>query len=223
MFITVYRTILLYIIVIISVRLMGKRQIGEMQPGELVVTLLISDIAAMPLQDTNQPVLFGVAAIFTLVTVEILMSIIALKSFFMRKLISGKSVILIKDGTICEAELKKVRITVLDLVEMLRGQQIFDISTVSFAVLETGGNLNVLLKAKNQPATVEDLKIKKEPAKLPLPVISDGKLLKESITALGTTKGEVIKLLAQRHARPSEVLLMTLDANGNVNVVKKGE
>lgn len=221
MFITVYRTILLYVIVIISVRLMGKRQIGEMQPGELVVTLLISDIAAMPLQDTNQPVLFGVAAIFTLVTLEILMSVVALKSFFMRKLISGKSVILIKDGAVCEAELKKVRITVLDLVEMLRSQQIFDISDVSFAVLETGGNLSVLLKSKSQPATVGDLKIKKEPAKLPLPVVSDGKLLLESINALGTTKKEVLRLLAQRHLKPSEVLIMTLDAGGKVNVVKK--
>lgn len=221
MFITVYRTILLYIIVIISVRLMGKRQIGEMQPGELVVTLLISDIAAMPLQDTNQPILFGVAAIFTLVTLEILVSVVAMKSFFLRKLISGKSVILIKDGAVCESELKKVRITVLDLVEMLRNQQVFDISTVSFAVLETGGNLNVLLKSKSQPATVGDLSIKKEAAKLPLPVVSDGRLLKESISALGTTRKEVIKLLAQKHTKPSEVLLMTLDANGNVNVVKK--
>ena len=221
MFITVYRTIILYIIVIISIRIMGKRQIGEMQPGELVVTLLISDIAAMPLQDTNQPVLFGVAAIFTLVTLEILMSVIALKSFFMRKLISGKSAIIIKDGTIDQKELKKVRMTVLDLVEMLRNQQVFDISTVSCAVLDTGGNLSVLLKSKSQPVTAGDLNVKKSSAELPLPVISDGKLLSESMTALGITRKEVLNRLSSQRLKPSQVMLMTLDSNGNTNIVKK--
>lgn len=192
-----------------------------MQPGELVVTLLISDIAAMPLQDTNQPVLFGVAAIFTLVTLEILMSVIALKSFFMRKLISGKSAIIIKDGTIDQKELKKVRMTVLDLVEMLRNQQVFDISTVSFAVLETGGNLSVLLKSKSQPVTAGDLNVKKSSAELPLPVISDGKLLSESMTALGITRKEVLNRLSSERLKPSQVMLMTLDSNGNTNIVKK--
>lgn len=221
MFITVYRTIILYIIVIISIRLMGKRQIGDMQPGELVVTLLISEIAAMPLQDTDQPILFGVSSIFTLVALEILISIIALKSFFVRKLISGKSVILIKDGIIDQKELKKVRMTVLDLVEMLRNQQVFDLSTVSFAVLETGGNLSVLLKSKSQPATVGDIKVQKGPAELPLPVISDGKILTESVTALGITKNEVIRRLAKKGIKPSQVMLMTLDSGGKEAIVKK--
>ncbi len=221
MFITVYRTIILYIIVIISIRLMGKRQIGDMQPGELVVTLLISEIAAMPLQDTDQPILFGVSAIFTLVALEIMMSIITLKSFFMRKLISGKSVILIKDGIIDQKELKKVRMTVLDLVEMLRNQQVFDLSTVSFAVLETGGNLSVLLKSKSQPATVGDIKVQKGSAELPLPVISDGKILTESVTALGITKDEILRRLAKKGIKPSQVMLMTLDSSGTEAIVKK--
>lgn len=221
MFITVYRTIILYIIVIISIRLMGKRQIGDMQPGELVVTLLISEIAAMPLQDTDQPILFGVSAIFTLVAVEIMVSILSLKSFFIRKLISGKSVILIKDGIIDQRELKKVRMTVLDLVEMLRNQQVFDISTVSFAVLETGGNLSVLLKSKSQPATVGDIKVQKEPAELPLPVISDGKILAESVKSLGVTRQEIIIRLSKKGMRPSDVMLMTLDSGGAEIIVKK--
>lgn len=221
MFITVYRTIILYIIVIISIRLMGKRQIGDMQPGELVVTLLISEIAAMPLQDTDQPILFGVSAIFTLVTLEIMVSILSLKSFFIRKLISGKSVILIKDGIIDQRELKKVRMTVLDLVEMLRNQQVFDISTVSFAVLETGGNLSVLLKSKSQPATVGDIKVQKAPAELPLPVISDGKILAESVKSLGVTRQEIIRRLSKKGMRPSDVMLMTLDSGGAEIIVKK--
>lgn len=223
MFVTVYRTIILYVFVIISIRFMGKRQISDMQPSDLVITLLISEIAAMPLQDTDQPILFGVSAIFTLVLLEILISIIALKSFFVRKMLSGKSAILIKDGIIDQKELKKVRITVLDLVEMLRGQQVFDVSTVSYAVLETGGSLSVLLKSKSQPATVGDLKIAKGPAELPLPVISDGKILVESLTALGIKKDEVTARLAKRGIKPKDVFLMTLDSGGKAEIVKKGE
>ncbi len=221
MFVTIYRTIILYIIVIISIRIMGKRQIGEMQPGELVVTLLISDIAAMPLQDTDQPMLFGVAAIFTLVTLEIFVSILALKSFFVRKIMSGNSAILIKDGIIDQKELKKVRMTVLDLVEMLRNQQVFDLATVSFAVLETGGNLSVLLKSKDQPVTAGDLNVKKAPAELPLPVVSDGKILGESVSALGTTKKAVLKRISDEKLSLKDVMLMTLDSNGNTSFVKK--
>lgn len=221
MFITVYRTIILYIVVIISIRLMGKRQIGDMQPGELVITLLISEIAAMPLQDTDQPILFGVSAIFTIVVIEIFMSILALKSFFVRKMLSGKSAILIKDGVIDQKELKKVRMTVLDLVELLRGQQVFDISTVSFAVLETGGSLSVLLKSKEQPATVGDLKVQKGPAELPLPVISDGKILSESLTSLGIKEKAVTARLAKKGIKPENVFLMTLDRAGKTEIVKK--
>ena len=223
MFITVYRTIILYIAVIISLMLMGKRQIGDMQPSELVITLLISEIAAMPLQDTDQPILFGVSAIFTIVMIEIIVSLLSLKSFFVRKMLSGKSAILIRDGIIDQEELKKVRITVLDLVEMLRGQQVFDVSTVSFAVLETGGSLSVLLKSKAQPATVGDIKVQKGPAELPLPVVSDGKILNESLTALGIKKEEVTVRLAKRGVRVKDVFLMTLDGGGAEKIVKKEE
>ena len=221
MFLTIYRTVILYVVVIICIRLMGKRQIGDMQPGELVVTLLISEIAAMPLQDTNQPLLMGASAIFTLVTLEILLSLISLKSFFMRKLLSGKSVILIKDGVIDQRELKRVRMTVLDLVELLRGSQVFDLATVSFAVLETGGSLSVLLKSGNQPATARDVGAKNPPAKIPLPVISDGKLLKETISALGSTEGKIKKSLREKGISLSSVFLMTIDQNGKEEIVKK--
>lgn len=223
MFKSIYRTLLLYIIVVVAIRLMGKRQIGEMQPGELVVTLLISDIASMPLQDTDQPILLGVSAIFTLVTVEIFISLLSLKSLRIRKLFSGKSAILIRDGVIDKKELKKVRMTVLDLVEMLRGQNVFDISTVSFAVLETGGNLSVLLKAKDQPATVSDIGKKKDKSALPLPVISDGRLLPDSLKLLGITEKELRARLSRKNLKPPEVFLMTLDSGGKESIVKKGD
>ena len=162
MIITITRTIILYIFVTLGIRLMGKRQIGEMQPNELVVTLLISETAAIPLQDTTQPILNGLVAIFVLVILEIMISVLSMKSRFMRKIMNGKSAVIIKNGVIDQQMMKSVRMTVLDLVELLRGQDVFDISTVAFAVLEVNGNLSVLLKSAEQPATVADLKIEKK-------------------------------------------------------------
>ena len=144
------RTAILYLFVTIAIRLMGKRQIGDMQPNELVVTLLISEIAAIPLQDVSQPILNGVVAIFMLVIIEILISVLALKSSKIRKLMNGQSVVIIKNGVVDQNAMKKVRMTVLDLIELLRIQNVFDISTVAFAVLEVNGQLSVLLKSKYQ-------------------------------------------------------------------------
>ncbi len=221
MFITIYRTMILYVTVIIAVRLMGKRQIGEMQPGELVVTLLISDIASMPLQDTNQPIILGLSAIFTLVCLEIITSLLSLKSVIVRKLLSGGSAILIKDGIIDQKELGRVRMTVLDLVEMLRSQQVFEVSDVSFAVLETGGSLSVLLKGEKSPPTAEQFGINFDQSELPLPVISDGKLLKDAFSAIGTNKQEIEKILKKAKIKQKEVFLMTLDSSGKNEIVRK--
>lgn len=219
MIITITRTIFLYIFVTLGIRLMGKRQIGEMQPNELVVTLLISEIAAIPLQDTSQPILNGVVAIFMLVILEILISVISMKSLFMRKIMNGKSAVIIKNGVIDQQMMKSVRMTVLDLVELLRGQDVFDISTVAFAVLEVNGNLSVLLKSSEQPATAADLNVKKDKALLPLPVISDGKIIKESLEAIGTDEGAVRKMLKGDNV--SDIFLMTMDRDGNHSIIKQ--
>lgn len=219
MIITITRTIILYIFVTLGIRLMGKRQIGEMQPNELVVTLLISEIAAIPLQDTSQPILNGVVAIFMLVILEILISVISMKSLFMRKIMNGKSAVIIKNGVIDQQMMKSVRMTVLDLVELLRGQDVFDISTVAFAVLEVNGNLSVLLKSSEQPATAADLNVKKDKVLLPLPVISDGKIIKESLEAIGTDEGAVRKMLKGDNV--SDIFLMTMDRDGNHSIIKQ--
>ena len=219
MIITITRTIILYIFVTLGIRLMGKRQIGEMQPNELVVTLLISEIAAIPLQDTSQPILNGVVAIFMLVILEILISVISMKSLFMRKIMNGKSAVIIKNGVIDQHMMKSVRMTVLDLVELLRGQDVFDISTVAFAVLEVNGNLSVLLKSSEQPATAADLNVKKDKALLPLPVISDGKIIKESLDAIGKDENTVRKMLKGDNV--ADIFLMTMDRDGNRNIIKQ--
>lgn len=220
MIITITRTVILYIFVTVGIRLMGKRQIGEMQPNELVVTLLISEIAAIPLQDTSQPILNGAVAIFMLVIIEIIISVISMKSLAMRKLMNGKSAVIIKNGVIDQNVMSQVRMTVLDLVELLRGQNVFDISTVAFAVLEVNGNLSVLLKSSEQTVTVGDIEAQKPPAALQLPVISDGKIIDESLTALETSEGELIKKVKKNGMKIENVFLMTMDRNGKYNLIK---
>ncbi|MBQ8267423.1 MAG: DUF421 domain-containing protein [Clostridia bacterium] len=219
---TVLRTIILYIIVTVAIRLMGKRQIGDMQPNELVVTLLISEIAAIPLQDTDQPVSIGIAAIFVLVFLEIIISILSMKSFCIRKLLNGKSVVIIKNGVIDQQAMRDVRMTVVDLIELLRGQNVFNVANVAFAVLEVNGNLSVLLKKDAQTVTVGDIELNLPDDALPLPVISDGKLIYESLNALNKKPQDLYKTLKSKHTTAKQIFLMTLDRDGNHTIIKKG-
>ena len=221
MFTALIRTLFFYLVITIAIRLMGKRQIGDMQPNELVVTLLISELAAIPLQDMDQPILSGISAIVFLVIIEILVSVASLKSFFVRKMINGQSVVIIKNGTVDQKAMQDVRMTVLDLVELLRGQEVFDISQVAFAVLEVNGELSVLLKSDEQPVTKKDAGIKSEADALPLPVITDGKIVKESLKALEISNKNITDRLKKKKLMPENVFLMTLDRNGTENIVKR--
>lgn len=217
----IVRTAILYIFVTVGIRLMGKRQIGDMQPNELVVTLLISEIAAIPLQDMDQPVFIGIAAIFSLVIIEIFVSILSMKSYFLRKIINGKSVIVIKDGVIDQKAMKSVRMNIFDLVELLRSQEVFDIATVSFAVLEVNGSLSVLLKKDEKPVTAKDLSIRCEKSLLPLPVISDGKIITQSLQLLNVSRKELEKILQKKKIKAKDIFLMMMDSKGNENIMKK--
>ena len=219
---TIIRTIILYGFITFAIRIMGKRQIGDMQPNELVITLLISEIAAIPLQDISQPILSGVVAIFMLIVLEIIMSVLSMKSITVRRFMNGKSAVIIKNGVIDQNVMKDVRMTVLDLVELLRGQNVFDISAVAFAVLEVNGNLSVLLKGGEQPVTAKDLGIKKEKESLPLPVISDGKILSDSLKALNITNEDILKKVKANKTEVNNVFLMTLDRYDNICLIKKG-
>lgn len=221
MFTALIRTLFFYLVITIAIRLMGKRQIGDMQPNELVVTLLISELAAIPLQDMDQPILSGISAIVFLVIIEILVSVASLKSFFVRKIINGQSVVIIKNGAVDQKAMQDVRMTVLDLVELLRGQEVFDISQVAFAVLEVNGELSVLLKNDEQPVTKKEAGIKTEADALPLPVITDGKIVKESLKALKISNKNITDRLKKKKLTPENVFLMTLDRNGTENIVKR--
>lgn len=216
---TLVRTAVLYFFVILAIRLMGKRQIGDMQPNELVITLLISEIAAIPLQDVNQPVLNGIAAVSMLAVLEIIVSVLALKFLPFRKLLSGNSVILIKDGNIDQKALKQVRLTVIDLIELLRSQGIFDTSEVAFAILEVNGSLSVVQKAEYRSLQVRDIsKINPKRETLPLPVISDGNIIADSLKLLGISEKQLKTML---NNDIESIFLMTLDASGNKTVILK--
>lgn len=214
------RAIILYFFVIVGLRLMGKRQIGEMQPGELVVTLLISEMAAIPLQDISQPVLLGVAAISTLVFLEVIVSMVVLKIPKLHRLISGSSRIIIKDGVLNQREMKSLRITVSDLVELLRDRDVYDISTVAYAIMETNGSLNVLLKGTEQPATKKDVG-KKSTDALPLPIISDGVLMTDAMRELDLDKRDIDKIIKENKTTISQIFLLQSDKNLNYTIIKK--
>ncbi len=221
MAIVIIRTVILYIFVTIGIRLMGKRQIGDMQPNELVVTLLISEIAAIPLQDTTQPVVNGIVAIFMLVIIEIIISVLTMKFTRLRQLLSGKAIIIISDGKIDQQAMKQLRLTVIDLIELLRAQEIFDISTVAYAVLEVNGSLSVLLKNTEQPVTAKQLNIPTENDALYMPVITDGQIIDNSLNAVGSNETQIGDILHNENIKLKDVFLMTLDRLGNYIITKR--
>ncbi len=217
----IIRTVVLYIVVTFAIRLMGKRQIGDMQPNELVITLLISEIAAIPLQDPNQPVLMGIIAIFILVILEITVSVLAMKNFTVRKIMSGKSAVIIKNGVIDQQSMRDVRMTVLDLIELLRGKDIFNIDDVAFAILEVNGDLSVLLKDELQTVTKKDLSITPKNTGLPLPVITDGKIVYESLVALSLDENKIKTILKKENTECKNVFLMYIDRYSNYSIINK--
>ena len=157
MLILVVRTLILYIIVIIAMRIMGKRQLGELQPSELVVAIMISDLASVPMQAIDIPLISGILPVMTLIIAEVMMSYLSLKSKRMRKLLSGEASIIIYDGQIDERELARLRFNINDLLEELRLNSCHDVSDVQVAVIETSGKLSIIPKDSARTATTEDL------------------------------------------------------------------
>ena len=208
-------------LVIFAIRIMGKRQIGDMQPGELVITILISEIAAIPIQDLNQPVMTGVVAVFTLVFLEIAVSAITMKCLPLRRFFYGDSAIIIKDGVLDQKKLRSLRVTGPDLLEVLRGQQIFDINDVAYAILETNGNLSVMLKSGAQNVTVDDLNGRLSDSRMPCLVISDGRFIKDSLSICKVTKDEIESKLRSEKIKLKDVFIMTCDSERNYNIIKK--
>lgn len=217
MLITFIRTIILYLLVITAIRVMGKRQIGELQPSELVVTIMISELAAIPMQATSIPLIYGILPILTLIIAEVLFSYITLKSEKARSIISGKPSILIKNGIINEDELRKLRFNLNDLLEELRINNYPNIKDVEFAILETSGQLSVIPKSQKRAVTPEDLNIDTEYEGLPVTVISDGNINYENLNILKLDKQWLLNELKKFNINnPKEVFFASLDTQGNL-------
>lgn len=224
MAVAIIRTIILFVSLVISMRIMGKRQLGELEPAELVVAVLISDLASHPLQDPAIPLIYGLIPIVILLCCEVLISAAVLKSVKLRFLISGKPSVLIKNGKIDQREMKKNRFTVDELAEELRKKEITDISTVQYAILETDGTVSTVLFPSERPVTAGQLDVNVEDRGYPVMLINNGRILSENLKAAGRNEkwlsGELKKRGISSH---NEVYVMILEneKENDVYVVRK--
>ena len=221
MIISYFRTIFLYLALILVVRLMGKRQIGEMEPSEFVVTMLVANLAAIPMQDGGIPLFSGMVPILTVLGVELVLAALSLRSVGLRRLLCGKPVILIENGRILQENLRKTRITLDELSGHLRQKDVLDVANVQFAILETNGNLSVFPYPTEKPATARDAKIYASPQYLPVTVVSDGRLLAENLKKAGKTPAWVENTLKAHAATLEDTWLLTVDGSSTVRFYPK--
>ncbi len=221
MLIVFLRALVLYIVVIVSLRMMGKRQLGQLQPSELVVTILISNIASLPIENIDMPMLVGAIPVFALVGFELLMSTLTLRNNKLRRVISGNPIVIIKDGQILQKEMERLRFSLDDLMEALREQSIFDVQDVYYAVVETTGKVSILQKKDKLTVTLEDIGIEKQDALPPIVVISDGELIQKSISQNGFEIKKINSIVRRNNLNVSDIFLMTLTQNYESYIVKK--
>ncbi|MCT4509286.1 MAG: DUF421 domain-containing protein [Tepidibacter sp.] len=221
MIIILVRTLILYIFVLISVRIMGKGELSEMQPFELVVTLMIAELAALPMEDTKLPLVNGIIAIFTILFVQITISFINLKSEKARGFICGKPSILINKGIINDKELKRLRINMNDLIEQLRTKDYPVIKDIEYAILETSGDLSIIPKSNKRPSTVEDVKASPIYEGLPTSLIIDGKINYGNLEYLNLDESWLKNILNQNNiATAEEVFFCSIDESKDVFIQK---
>ncbi len=185
MLIILVRTVILYFLVLFTIRIMGKSELSKMSPFQLVVIFMIAELAAIPIESSKASLISGVIGIFTLTFLQVLISTISIKSERFKNFINGRPSILIENGEINEKELKNLRITLNDLMEQLRLGNAPSLSEVEFAVMESNGDLSIIPKASKKPLTAEDLSIQKEEETMPLILISDGILYRQNLLSLG--------------------------------------
>lgn len=216
MLISFLRTVILYLLLIVTVRVMGKRQLGEMEPTEFVVTMLVANLAAVPMQEPGIPLLAGMLPILVVLASELLLSVLSYRSVKFRRLLCGKPVILLEDGKLLQDNLKKTRVTPDELTEYLRMQGVVDLTQVKYAILETGGSISTLMYPKYAPASAKDAGVQASPLELPVTVISGGRLLTENLAVLGKTEAWVLECLRPYHCAIRDVFLLTCEPGGRL-------
>lgn len=221
MLLSYIRTILLYLILILVIRLMGKRQLGQMEPTEFVVTMLVANLAAIPMQDGGIPLLSGLVPILTVLGVEMILSFLALRWVPMRRLLCGKPVILIENGRILQDNLRRTSITMDELTGHLREKNVLCIEQVQYAILETDGNFSVFPYPKFQPASAKEAGISVDKRFLPFTIIEDGHLFRENLTLSGKDIVWLRKVLQEHNAGISDTWLLTVDRNDHISFVPR--
>lgn len=211
MIISYIRTIILYSVLIMVIRLMGKRQIGQMEPSEFVVTMLVANLAAIPMQDGGIPLFSGLVPILTVLGVELVLSVLSLRYIIVRKLLCGKPVILIDNGKILQHNLNKTRVTQDELIGHLREKDVLDLSSVQYAILETNGNISVFPFPEEMPASAQAAGISVKQQYLPITLVSDGHLLQENLKKSGKDLSWVQRTLQTHHAGLTDTWLLTVD------------
>ena len=218
---TIIRVVILYLFVSASIRIMGKRNIGELQPTELVITLLLSEFAAIPIEDNSVPLINSLIPVMILISLEIINSVISMKSIKFRNISDGNAVLIIKDGKLDQQQLRNLRFTVDDVLSALRQKDVFDINEVAYAVIETNGTLSVLLKPQFQNATKQDVKVKTKSDGYTCPVIIDGVVLKKNLDVLEINKEDIEKILEKKKVHKKQIFLMNIDKNKNAEIILK--
>ncbi len=216
MILSYIRTIVLYLVLIFGVRLMGKRQIGQMEASEFVVTMLIANLASIPMQDSGIPLLSGLVPILTVLGLELVLSWVIMRSVLLRRLLCGKPVILIENGRILQDNLRSTRVTLDELTGHLREKNVLDLNTVQYAILETDGNLSVFPYPKDMPATAKAAGIKAHKQHLPVTIIEDGYFSQDNLARSGRDESWLTGVLAEHKATVSTTFLLTVDEAGKV-------
>ena len=215
------RTILLYLVLILVIRLMGKRQIGQMEPSEFVVTMLVANLASIPMQEEGIPLFSGLIPILTVLGLELVLSTLSMRSVKLRKLLCGKPVILIENGHILQNNLRRTRVTLDELTGHLREKDILDLHDVQYAILETNGNLSVFPYAHRQPASAAEAGIRVKPHGLPVTIIADGYLYEENLAVAKKSRQWLDGVLRHHGTTQKQVWLLTVDNRGNIIFIGK--
>lgn len=205
------RTLILYLVVLIALRLMGKREIGQLQPYELVVSIMIADLASVPMQDVGIPLVQGIIPILALLVGQIVMSYLNIKSGVARRLICGRPTLLIQKGKIVEKNLRNQKYTIDGLLTELRVKGYFDISSIEYAVLETSGELSVLVKDENAPTTKKDMNVPAKYTGFPRALMIDGSYIDDNIKIMGYTRDKVDEFLRSNNVKMNDVFLLIMD------------
>ena len=221
MLISYLRAAFLYLVLILSVRLMGKRQIGQMEASEFVVTMLVANLASIPMQDAAIPLYSGLVPILVVLGMELTLSGLILRSVLIRRFFCGKPIILMDNGKILMENLRRTRVTLDELTGHLRQKDVLDISTVQFAILETDGSLSVFPYPGERPATAKEAGIRADRQYLPITLVEDGYVSRENLRKAGKDRQWLEEILRKHSARRQDVLLLTLDESGKTLFLRK--